>query len=291
MSAPAKLIVETADVDACRGLDPVRKELAAFAGLARPVLLCGDVFTVRALVPCLAVGRPIAELSCGLFPPEAAGLRELLATHRTQLAQPGLLLLLGFDELREVDRQYFQTIVRTGALDARGGTLKRRLVCHVEPGRPWRPEPPGLFLEVAAPPLAQRPDDAVGVLGRLLARAVGPAVCLDGAAAAAVTSYAWPGGLLEVIMRAERATALRTPNAAPTVSLEDLGLPTPSPRRSRRGERAVTGRSLGAIMREYEAEIVGATLARHDGNKSRAARELEISRSYLIQKCKAYGID
>lgn len=290
MSAAAKLLATPADLEACRGLDPVRKELAAFAGLARPVLLCGDVTTVRALVPSLAGGLPIAELSCGLFAPGAAGLRELLAVHRTQLAQPGVLLLLGFDELQTVDRHYTKTVVRTGALGLRGGAFKRRLVCQVEPGRPSVAEAPGAFLEVIVPPLADRPGDAVCVLGRLLARAHGPEVVLDAAAAKALLAYAWQGGIQEVIMRAERAAALRTRASPPTVSLQELGLVAPAPRPSPGEDWSDARRPLSAMMREYEAKILSEVLVRNNGNKSQTARELEISRSYLIQMCKEYGI-
>ncbi|MBK9034619.1 MAG: hypothetical protein IPL61_25700 [Myxococcales bacterium] len=44
-------------------------------------------------------------------------------------------------------------------------------------------------------------------------------------------------------------------------------------------------------MTEYEAEVVRLVMTRLGGNKSQAARELGISRSYLIQKCQRYGIE
>jgi len=48
---------------------------------------------------------------------------------------------------------------------------------------------------------------------------------------------------------------------------------------------------IGATVDEVERELVLQTLARCDGNRTRAARELGISRATLIKKIKEYGLE
>ena len=107
----------------------------------------------------------------------------------------------------------------------------------------------------------------------------------------AIRAHAWPGGIMELLMHVERVAVWSELDGSTAVTCDDLGLPPPPSRRLRAKAAENDGRSLKLIMDEYEEEVLRATLARHGGNKSSAARELAISRSYLIQKCHRYGID
>jgi DNA-binding NtrC family response regulator len=45
------------------------------------------------------------------------------------------------------------------------------------------------------------------------------------------------------------------------------------------------------VVSRVERELIAAALERHDGNRTRAAEELQVSRWGLVQKIKALGID
>ncbi|MBT3341690.1 MAG: nitrogen fixation protein NifA, partial [Gemmatimonadetes bacterium] len=48
--------------------------------------------------------------------------------------------------------------------------------------------------------------------------------------------------------------------------------------------------ALKAVLAEVEREMISAALERHDGNRTRASEELQVSRWGLVQKIKSYGL-
>jgi hypothetical protein len=283
------LVVDLDDLAGCPGLDAVRNELATLGRMTGPVLMRTEAPMARLLVSLLAPGFPVAEVSCALVRGESAGLREVLARNRVQLGRPGILLLLDVDQLSSSDRVFLATISRTGSLDVRGTPTNRRVVMHMEShGEPFQPS---WFSEVVVPPWSARVDDTVSLIRRLLVRHVRSDLALDDEAIGALRAHAWTGGLSELLLRVERVAVARNADGAASVSFDALGLPRPASQRLRQKAAAQPAQSLKAIMDEYEAEVLRAVLTRHGNNKSRAARELDISRSYLIQKCQHHGID
>jgi len=108
--------------------------------------------------------------------------------------------------------------------------------------------------------------------------------------------YSWPGNVRELKNVMERAAILCTGD---TISLEQLPLelkpgkgksiaftPTNSVAEPINNIPSEEDHSLQEMERKYILEI----LNRNDGNKSKAARILNISRSTLREKLKAYGI-
>jgi two-component system response regulator HydG len=97
--------------------------------------------------------------------------------------------------------------------------------------------------------------------------------------------YHWPGNVRELENAIERAVIMCT---GEYIRLEDLPLTLSSP-----GPEAVTGEvgiKAGLSMREMEKQLILKTLEDTQGNKSKAARLLGISRRTLLNKLQEYRI-
>lgn len=281
-----------ADLEACAGLASQLRLLDGYARLDRPIVVRGETSTSRAAISRLSAEENGFEVYCPLLPNSPGALWQVLEQNARRLSRRGLVSFIEVDRLSVDDQRLMTMVARDRVIDARGTPLTSRLVCQFDPrvGSPaWTP---GAFLELDLPPLAMRPDDAVGLLTRLLARHLGNEVRLDELAVEAVATYAWPGDVAELISRAEQIAARWPPDAGrPVVRAEQLGIPHVTAANRRARTQATEGRTLAAIIEEYEAEVIMLVMVRLAGNKSQAARELGISRSYLIQKCQKYGIE
>ena len=142
----------------------------------------------------------------------------------------------------------------------------------------------GIFV----PPLRERQEDIPD-----LARALLEQICRDNGlrsrrltarAIGALQRYPWPGNVRELKNVLESTAITRT---AEIIRASDL------PGRLRGGEAppAPGGRArAGATLREMERELIRRTLARHEGNRTHAARALRIGVRTLQRKIQAYGI-
>ena len=131
-------------------------------------------------------------------------------------------------------------------------------------------------------------DDRLALLHGLLAelrREVGrgPSAISDDALGRLV-DYAWPGNIREMKNVLERALIFS--GDAEEVGVDHL------PADLRRSARS--GRRSGfkpEPMREVERRHIERMLVHHDGNRTRAARDLGIARATLINKIKGYELD
>ena len=141
------------------------------------------------------------------------------------------------------------------------------------------------------PPLRERPEDILPLARHFLALGGGERR-ISRAAAHALVSYAWPGNVRELANAIERARLL---------SRTDVLLPEHLPPAVTRGAtvRSVVllsspdGEPETARMPTLEqAEIasIRGALARTEGNRTRAAELLGISRRGLIKKLKRFGL-
>ncbi len=280
------------DVEACPGLTAQLRLLSTYAAWDRPVLIRGETSTVRAVIPRLAKGTSPHEIYCPLMSNAAGALREALVQHSAHLARHGLVSFVEMDRLSADDQRLLAIVARDRIIDGRGTRLMSRLVCQFDPRYASVSWIPGLFLEVDLPPLASRPDDAAVLLTRLLTRQLGGEVRLDGLALEAATAYPWPGDVAELVARAEQiAGSWAADRHRLVVNVEELGITHVTGTQRRARTQATEGRTLQSIMEEYEAEVIQLVMTRSRGNKSHVARELGISRSYLIQKCQKYGVE
>ncbi|MDO3376803.1 sigma-54-dependent transcriptional regulator [Geoalkalibacter halelectricus] len=142
-------------------------------------------------------------------------------------------------------------------------------------------------VELLIPPLRERPEDIRPLAehfleriarreGRAVPRIVGE--CLE-----LLESYAWPGNVRELANFIERTLIFCR---APLIGREDL--PWEIRRRSRQSD---DGYSLKAATARMEKEYIRKALARTGGNRTHAARLLEISLRALLYKLKDYEIE
>lgn len=137
------------------------------------------------------------------------------------------------------------------------------------------------------PPLRERREDILPLTELFLARfnqSHGKNVTsVTPEAAAVLEQYAWPGNIRELSNVIERAIIMTAgnklrPESLPAHLIRDGFSPVPSQS------------DLRDRLKATEKEILLAALARNQGNRSKAARELGLSRRALLYKIAEYGI-
>ncbi|MGH9948878.1 MAG: sigma 54-interacting transcriptional regulator [Pyrinomonadaceae bacterium] len=117
----------------------------------------------------------------------------------------------------------------------------------------------------------------------------------------ALVNYEWPGNVRELENAIERAVIIASGRQ---IELEDLpeaigktALESFAQSRLERSKAAADGRTVGleiempSAMDEIEKQVIEATLEYTDGDKSHAARLLNIGRKTLYRKLEQYGAD
>ena len=113
------------------------------------------------------------------------------------------------------------------------------------------------------------------------------------AAMALLVGYPWPGNIRELENEIERALVLGgdTVEIGPELLSQRIrDAAAAPPVAARTPPRELTG-TLREMIERVESEVILAGLIRTHWNKSQLAKELGISRSYLIQKCTYYGLE
>lgn len=138
-------------------------------------------------------------------------------------------------------------------------------------------------VEIRLPPLRERLDDipplAVYFLGRAAARYRKPVRDFDPEALRQLKAHSWPGNVRELEHAVERAVLMST---GETIRAGDLAL-QPSG-----GSGAAFFESM--TLEEAEQYLIRKALERFDGNVSRAAEALGLSRSALYRRLQQYAI-
>jgi len=152
-------------------------------------------------------------------------------------------------------------------------------------------------LELHLPPLRERREDirpiAEAYSGRFSARLGKTGIALSEEAVAALERYSWPGNIRELINIIERAVLL---NTSGTITPADLPIEKEERETTVNVEEAegtirVDIPPQGVSLEEVEKGLILATLARTEGNVTRAAGLLGVGRGTLRYKMKKYGID
>ncbi|MBS0557173.1 MAG: sigma-54-dependent Fis family transcriptional regulator [Proteobacteria bacterium] len=238
--------------------------------------------------------KPLVAVNCGALPGELIE-AELFGAEagaftgatraregRFEAADGGTLFLDEIGNLPPAGQMKLLRVLETGEFERLGSTRTRRVKVRVISAT--NADLPALIrdgkfredlfyrlntIQVALPPLAERPDDILPLAEFFL-----DGTALGEAARDALATYAWPGNVRELKNTIERAKLLAGENG---IDVEHLGLPAIA---------AAASRNLD----EPSREAVDAALKRAGGVVSRAAQALGLSRQALYRRMQRYGI-
>jgi len=292
---------------------PVLELIAHVGPSDANVLITGENGTGKGLVARLLhslsvrSGKPLVTvnaggLSEGVFESELFGHVKGAFTDaktdrvgRFELADGGTLFL---DEIANISPNLQAKLLRvleTGEFERVGSSKTRRanirilsatnsdLSAEVASGR-FRQDL--LFrlntIEIHLPPLRERREDILPLarhfLKQHLQRYRKAQHDFDDAAAQVLQEYHWPGNIRELDHAVERAVLMAHGNVVKAV---DLGL---------RPGREAGNRLEEMSLEEVESFLIRKTLARFEGNVSRAAEALGLSRSALYRRLEKYRL-
>lgn len=204
-------------------------------------------------------------------PQDAAGIGRLEA------ADGGSIYLAEIADLPWPAQRALGRFVDSGEFEPLGATRPRRADVRVIAATATDLAPGFVAREIRLPPLRERVEDiprlAEHFLHRHAARYCRRVTAFDADVVPLLAAQAWPGNLRELDHVVERAVLAA---AGPVIRPEDLGL---RPGGSGRGVR-VDEMSLGDV----ESLLIRKAMARADGNVSRAAKALGLSRSALYRR-------
>jgi DNA-binding NtrC family response regulator len=146
---------------------------------------------------------------------------------------------------------------------------------------------------IALPPLRERREDirllAESFLARSRAEAGRGPSRLSPAASVALERYAWPGNVRELENAIERAVALAD---GPTIEVSDLPEEIQLAGRTEalRDEVRAGLLDLETAVTRFETQLIREALERTEGNQTRAAEQLGLTRRVLKLKMDRYGI-
>jgi DNA-binding NtrC family response regulator len=137
-------------------------------------------------------------------------------------------------------------------------------------------------IEIHLPPLRDRRDDiptlAMHFLRRHATRYRKPLTGFDAGAMQMMLAHPWPGNIRELDHAIERAVLLAQGDQLRAV---DLGL---------RATSSAAPRLEDLPLEDVEKMLIQKSLARYEGNVSRAAQALGLSRSALYRRIASYGL-
>jgi transcriptional regulator with PAS, ATPase and Fis domain len=196
-----------------------------------------------------------------------------------RVLQEGTFNRVGDTETRAVDVRIIAATNRDLAAMVANGLFREDLYYRIH------------VLTVALPSLRDRRDDIPLLIDHFLARhrRTRPKK-LTQDCAAQLMAYAWPGNVRELENEVERLVVLA--GDAPTISVDLL-----SPRIRQWTPAAddeapePTNGSLPAAIEALERRMIGAAMKRHNGNKTRAAEDLKVSRRNLIRLVQKYQLE
>lgn len=141
-------------------------------------------------------------------------------------------------------------------------------------------------LHIHLPPLRDRGEDTLLMAMVFLKQAAAtyrkPIRGYTPQAVDALRAYSWPGNVRELSNRVRRAVVMAE---GPEITPYDLDLA---------GEDLQPADSLDSLRaahRRIEMELLVKAISLHRGNLTRMARDLEVSRSTLYRKLRAYGLE
>ena len=141
------------------------------------------------------------------------------------------------------------------------------------------------------PPLRERGDDVLTLahhfLERFRAKYGRPVQRIEAEARDLLRAYPWPGNVRELSHVIERAVLW---SQGPALDIEHLALDTPAAGAADDGRAGSGSRPAGMDLEQWERSLIEQALREADGNQTRAAQHLGISRDTLRYRLKKYGL-
>ena len=207
-----------------------------------------------------------------LFLDEVADLSPRGQTLLLRVLQEKEYRRLGESALRRADFRLISASHRSLEDDVRAGRFREDLFFRLK------------VVGIRIPPLRERPDDILPTARHVLARRAEelglPVPSLEREVGSALARYEWPGNVRE--LENEMTRALVRAGASSSLGVRHL---SPSILGGGASEPAL--RQASSVL---EKRLVEAALLRHRGNRTRAARDLGVTRQALYQKLKKHRL-
>lgn len=195
-----------------------------------------------------------------------------------RVLQEGEVVRVGETEPRKTSARVIAATHRDLETEVREGRFRQDLYYRLS------------VFPIALPPLRQRREDIPLLADHFLQQRVGElGLSTSGFTAQAMDAlnrFDWPGNVRELENEIQRALVMAPADGA-------IGLEMLSERIRHSADHARDQLRIGTLregIAAVEREMIAAAFAQFDGNKSRAAKHLSISRWTLQQKLKQYGI-
>ncbi len=196
-----------------------------------------------------------------------------------RVLQEGTIRRLGENEDREIDVRVVAATVRDLEAEVKAGRFREDLFYRLNV----------LLLEV--PPLRDRGDDVALLVDHFVARCnerLGTDIRgVDSSAMKALLRYAFPGNVRELENMIERAVVLADTDVISAVDLPDRVAAVADPIRAMLDSGEL---SIKKTARFMERTLIAKALEKTGGNRTAAAKLLEISHRALLYKIKNYGL-
>jgi two-component system, NtrC family, response regulator HupR/HoxA len=195
-----------------------------------------------------------------------------------RVLQEGTFNRVGDTDMRKVDVRIIAATNRDLRAMVESGQFREDLFYRIH------------VLHVNLPALRDRRDDIPLLIEHFLARhrRTRPKK-LSPDCSAQMLAYAWPGNVRELENEVERLVVLA--GETPTIGADLL---SPRIRQWTPNDEPVAADASGSLPAAIEAlerRMIGAAMRRHNGNKTRAAEDLKVSRRNLIRLVQKYQLE
>jgi two-component system response regulator AtoC len=214
-----------------------------------------------------------------LFLDEIGELPISLQVKLLRVLQEEEVLPVGESKPRSIDVRVIAATSRDIEADVAAGRFREDLFYRLD------------VVRLDVPPLRERPKDIPLLFDHFLAHfreVLGkPVQGIADDALAHLASYHWPGNVRELENLVERAVIFA---AGDRITLRDLPESVVSPSNVAAGDDATPSLCLKAARKSLEADLIRRALRATGGNRTHAAKLLDISHRALLYKIKEYGI-
>ena len=196
-----------------------------------------------------------------------------------RVLQEGTFNRVGDTEMRKVDVRIIAATNRDLRAMVAAGQFREDLFYRIH------------VLNVTLPALRERREDIPLLTEQFLARhrRTRPKR-LAPECAAQMLRYPWPGNVRELENEVERLVVLAGDSTTIGIDLLSPRIRQWQPSEEAEAPAPETG-SLPAAVEALERRMIGAAMRRHNGNKTRAAEELKVSRRNLIRLVQKYQLE